>query len=249
MKEQKVTGNICPHIKRAIQECLKIKKAEIDELWVKGLTTTSGSEQQMKSVKDCIDVYTSVMNELVSAYALYSESVKQIVDVWKPMLNGSHSLERTFNLLIMTEFEENIWSDKNIKVIIEEIQKNKELFTNYNSNLDTISETLEKIKIPYTKTDSNENSTDCSSCSDDGYYKTHNCNKKKQRKEKKKKTKEPKREKSKKPKPVLINGKEPNEMDTEDLINYINGSKSNQKSGHQQKMKKKGKKRNNDIDM
>lgn len=34
MKKQKIKGNICPHIKKAIQECLKEKKKALNELWI-----------------------------------------------------------------------------------------------------------------------------------------------------------------------------------------------------------------------
>lgn len=32
MKDQKVSGNICPYIKKAIQECLKIAKEKINKV-------------------------------------------------------------------------------------------------------------------------------------------------------------------------------------------------------------------------
>lgn len=38
MKSQKIKGNICPHIKKAIQECLKEKREALNQLWVAELT-------------------------------------------------------------------------------------------------------------------------------------------------------------------------------------------------------------------
>ena len=68
MKEKKITGNICPHIKRAIQQCLKIKKEEINRLWMTELTETVNSEKQLKSVKDNVESYIKLTKELMNTY-------------------------------------------------------------------------------------------------------------------------------------------------------------------------------------
>ena len=55
-----------------------------------------------------------------------------------------------------------------------------------------------------------------------------------------------------KEKPILVNGKELNEMETDDLINYINGKPSgggNSKSNNNSKGKKNKKKKNKNTSM
>ena len=63
---------------------------------------------------------------LIGAYKLYDQSIDTIVEVWKEMLNSSSELKNTFYLLIMTEFVEAIWNDKNIKIVVEEIITHKD---------------------------------------------------------------------------------------------------------------------------
>lgn len=94
------------------------------------------------------DIYAKIMKELINTYILYSESVDKVVEVWKPMLNNSASLKKTFNLLIMTEFVETIWSDDNIKVLMDEIVKNKDYLTQYQKELNdlmAINKNLERM--------------------------------------------------------------------------------------------------------
>lgn len=88
MKDKKITGNICPHIKRAIQQCLRVKKEEINRLWMTELTETVNGEKQLKSVKDNVESYIKLTRELINAYKEYNESISKIVEVWKPMLNS-----------------------------------------------------------------------------------------------------------------------------------------------------------------
>lgn len=126
MKQKKISGNICPHIKKAIQEWLKFKKQEIDKVWIQELTITVGTEKQLKEIPNNVDAYKRVVNMLIGAYKLYDQSIDTIVEVWKEMLNSSSELKNTFYLLIMTEFVEAIWNDKNIKIVVEEIITHKD---------------------------------------------------------------------------------------------------------------------------
>lgn len=146
MKQQKISGNICPHIKKAIQECLKVKKHAINKIWIDELTTTINGENRLKDVKDNIDSYGKVVKELISAYKLYDESVDTIVDVWKEMLNSSSELKKTFYLLIMTEFVESIWSDSNMKIVIEEIVTFKDYLKPYVKEVDELLEINKKLE-------------------------------------------------------------------------------------------------------
>ena len=126
MKQKKISGNIWPHIKKAIQECLKFKKQEVDKIWIQELTITVGNEKQLKEIPNNVDSYKRVVNMLIDSYKLYDQSIDTIVEVWKEMLNSSSELKNTFYLLIMTEFVEAIWSDKNIKIVVEEIITHKD---------------------------------------------------------------------------------------------------------------------------
>ena len=126
------------------------------------LTETVNGEKQLKSVKDNADTYAKMMKELIKAYNLYNDSVDTIVEVWKPMLNNSQSLKKTFNLLIMTEFVEMIWADRNIKIVIEEIVQNKDELSKYQEDLNemvSINKNLELITQSFmTKNDVNSKS-------------------------------------------------------------------------------------------
>jgi len=149
----------------------------------------------------------------------------------------------------MTEFVETIWDDNNIKVVIEEILRNQKDLSNYAADVEKmmeISEKLNDISQKYNKSyDSKSDSshTMCSSeCLHEGTWgdkrisKTQKNNKKttnlKQEKTKgKNKVKKSKHKgKKKKEKPILVNGKPLNDMETDELINYINGNGNNQKS-------------------
>jgi len=167
MTEKKITGNICPHIKRAIQECLKIKKEEINKLWIHDLTETVNGEKQLKIVKDNVEAYVKLINELISAYELYNNSIGTVVEVWKPMLNNASTLDKTFHLLIMTEFVESIWGDRNIKVVIEEIFQNKDYLVDYEKEITQMTIINEKLGVI---SQSIQMKTDTSSKSDSGTH-------------------------------------------------------------------------------
>lgn len=146
---QQIKGNICPHIKKAIKECLKVEKNEINSIWEKELVFTENNNKKLMPVSSNIPSYAKIMNKLIQVYKLYEESVDTIVEVWMPMLNKSDSLKETFNLLIMTEFDENIWSDRNIKIVIEELVQNNEALKDYKKQLTEmlqINDKLEKIR-------------------------------------------------------------------------------------------------------
>lgn len=167
MTEKKITGNICPHIKRAIQECLKIKKEEINKLWIHDLTETVNGKKQLKIVKDNVEAYVKLINELISAYELYNNSIGTVVEVWKPMLNNASTLDKTFHLLIMTEFVESIWGDRNIKVVIEEIFQNKDYLVDYEKEITQMTIIKEKLGVI---SQSIQMKTDTSSKSDSGTH-------------------------------------------------------------------------------
>ena len=79
---------------------------------------------------------------------MFNDSISTIVEVWKPMLNSPKNLDNTFYLLIMTEFVESIWEDRNIKIVIEEIIQNKDDLIKYESEMKqmiSISSKLEEI--------------------------------------------------------------------------------------------------------
>lgn len=144
-----MSGNICPHIKKAIQECLKVEKDMINAIWEKELVFTDNNNKKLMPVSTNIPSYAKIMNKLIQVYVLYEESVDTIVEVWKPMLNSSDSLKITFNLLIMTEFDENIWSDRNIKIVIEELVQNNDTLKDYQKQIKEmleINDKLEKIR-------------------------------------------------------------------------------------------------------
>lgn len=126
MRQQEIKGNICPYIKKAIHECLKLKKEELNQFWYGELITTDGEKNVLKSVSENVEGYGKILIGLIDAFKLYENSVDKIVEVWKEMLNGSNDLKQTFYLLIMTEFVETIWTDNNIKLLVEEIIKHKE---------------------------------------------------------------------------------------------------------------------------
>jgi hypothetical protein len=191
------------------------------------------------AVSSNVQSYVKIMKKLTNTYKLYEDSVDTIVEVWKPMLNSSDSLKKTFNLLIMTEFDENIWSDRNIKIVIEEIIQHSECLLMHKDKLTEIikiNECLEHIRQSYNKQDSNAkpkkenkiieseinnpNSTICT---------CPKCSKPTIAKKRKSKTrpeyapiKSHKKEKS-----VMVNGKNLNDLETDELINYINGESNN----------------------
>lgn len=98
----------------------------MDKIWIQELTITVGNEKQLKEIPNNVDSYKRVVNMLIDSYKLYDQSIDTIVEVWKEMLNSSSELKNTFYLLIMTEFVEAIWSDKNIKIVVEEIITHKD---------------------------------------------------------------------------------------------------------------------------
>lgn len=91
MKLQKITGNICPNIKRAIQECLKSQKDSINHILQSELIETVNNETVLKSVKDNKESYLNMINEIINAFKLYNDSIGKVVEVWKPMLNLNES--------------------------------------------------------------------------------------------------------------------------------------------------------------
>lgn len=138
MKNQKISGNICPHIKKAIHDCIDEKRKEIEEFWMRELTTEGEDGHQLKPVHQNADSYGEIIRMLISAYQLYNDSVDTIVDVWKEMLNSSNDLRKTFFLLIMSEFVETIWKNNAIKIIVEEIQKSQKELSNYKEEVRTL---------------------------------------------------------------------------------------------------------------
>lgn len=162
MREQKIQGNICPYIKRAIQECLKLEKHQIDKIWIDELTEKSNGSTKLMAVSSNALSYVKIMSQLINTYKKYEESVETIVEIWKPMLSGSESLAKTFNMLIMTEFDESIWSDRNIKVVIEEIMQHTDSLLDHQdklSDITKISESLENIKQSYNVKQDSSNKT------------------------------------------------------------------------------------------
>ena len=147
MKQQEIKGNICPYIKKAIHECLKLKKEELNEIWYGELTTTVGEKSILKSVGENVEGYGKILIGLIDAYKLYESSVDKIVEVWKEMLNGSADLKQTFYLLIMTEFVETIWTDGNIKLLVEEIIKHKEELKKFENQFNEFIEIGNKLEI------------------------------------------------------------------------------------------------------
>lgn len=121
----------------------------INAIWEKELVFTDNNNKKLMPVSTNIPSYAKIMNKLIQVYVLYEESVDTIVEVWKPMLNSSDSLKITFNLLIMTEFDENIWSDRNIKIVIEELVQNNDTLKDYQKQIKEmleINDKLEKIR-------------------------------------------------------------------------------------------------------
>lgn len=209
MMDQKVTGNICPHIKKAIQNCLKDKKESLQKLWIEELAESFDGANRLKDFRGNVKEYAKIMRELIDVYNLYDESVDKIVEVWKAMLSDSNSLKKTFHLLIMTEFDENIWNDVSIKVVIEEIINNESYLGDYSEDLSKfkeINDSMNSIKDNYTKTE--PQSKPVKSCTSEPH-----------------KTK-PKGKKKNKGKEKLINGVNPDNMEIDSLVDYINGKPS-----------------------
>lgn len=179
MKQQKISGNICPHIKKAIQECLKMKKEAINKTWYETLLITVDGEQMLQKVEDDVDAYGRILIELVNAYKLYDESVDTIVDVWKEMLNSSDELKKTFYLLIMTEFVETIWDDENIKMLIQEIFQHQDKFERYQEEIDQLLEIDKNLQEIKRKCGGSKADTDTQSTWSDGSNNydsdCHNC--------------------------------------------------------------------------
>lgn len=214
---------------------------------------------KLMAVSSNIKSYCKIMNKLIDTYKLYEESVDTIVEVWKPMLNSSESLKKTFNLLIMTEFDENIWQDRNIKIVIEEIMQHPECMPKHKKKLDEIikiNESLEKIKKSYNKQDSTtpkqvkkQNFTEIEneiSSQNSNICACPKCSKPQLPKKKKVKPRveHPHAKPSKKEKTVMVNGKHINDLEDEELINYINGgSNPNKPNGSQLKTKAKPEKK------
>ena len=199
---------------------------------------------KLMAVSSNIKSYGKIMRKLISTYKLYEESVDTIVEVWKPMLNSSESLKKTFNLLIMTEFDENIWQDRNIKIVIEEIMQHPECMPNHKSKLDEIiriNESLEKIKKSYNKQDNStpkqtkkQNFTEIEneiSSQNSNICACPKCSKPQLPKKKKVKPRmeHPHAKPTKKEKTIMVNGKQLNDLETDELINYINGESNQNK--------------------
>lgn len=91
MKLQKITGNIWPNIKRAIQEWLKTQKDSINHILQTELIETVNNETVLKSVKENKESYLNMIKEIISAFKLYNDSIGKVVEVWKPMLNLNES--------------------------------------------------------------------------------------------------------------------------------------------------------------
>ena len=137
------------------------------------LTETVNGAKQLKSVKDNVESYIKLTKELINAYKQYTDSISTIVEVWRPMLNSPKNLDHTFYLLIMTEFVESIWDDRNIKIVIEEIIQNKDDLSKYKAEMGqmvSISAKLEEItqSIHIKQDDSSKSDSDgsnlCSEC-------------------------------------------------------------------------------------
>lgn len=197
MKQQNIKGNICPYIKKAIHECLKLKKEELNKIWINELTEIINSKTRLKSVSDNVEAYGRILIGLIDAYTLYEESVEKIVEVWQEMLNGSNDLKETFYLLIMTEFSETIWWDKNIKILMEEIIQHKDELNEYNAELEQlikIDNNLEKATQKWQNKHENKaepaNYATCNEVTDHDEQTCNQCNKVKFPKKKKSKSKE-----------------------------------------------------------
>jgi hypothetical protein len=91
MKMQKITGNICPNIKKAIQEWLKSQKKSINQILQSELIEKVNNETVLKSVNDNKESYLKMVNEIINAYNLYNDSIGKVVEVWRPMLNLNES--------------------------------------------------------------------------------------------------------------------------------------------------------------
>ena len=96
MKMLKITGNIWPNIKMAIQEWLKVQKEEIKRIFDSELIEDINGFAIIKDVKENEESYIKVINEIINAYKLYNESIEKVVDVWRPMLNLNESKNTLF---------------------------------------------------------------------------------------------------------------------------------------------------------
>ena len=179
----------------------------------------------------------------------------KLLNISISLASNSQALDQKFSWLIMSEFVETIWDDSNIKIVLEKIEGYKSDFAKYEHEicqLDIIRGKLEVFKTSIQKR-SDRNTQHCTN--NEIHPPGWNCglvNIKKNSKSKESKV--TKHIHNQKEKPITIHGKALNQLETDDLVNYINGNykedNSNKNNINSNNAKgKKNKKKNKNIGM